>query len=246
MVVGQPDQPPLPGLAPSLTDNFRIDKTPPQITGASFTQGGTALPLPNAGSPNITNVSSLSTLSLNVVDVVNPPSGAFGTPSIVLFDALDPSTASNVSNYSLINLTTNTDESQFIASATFVPTTAPLSSGDYTAYTGVINLTFTPGLPVGHLRVRRPHPRAPVPGPGRRRGQLPRRHVGHRRERSARLHRSTSPSRPRRRTSPAWRWRATTPPAARRRSAAPSRTTSFRRPPARTPATTSRPRPPRS
>ena len=49
---------------------------------------------------------------------------------------MDPTTASNISNYSLINLTTNTDESQFIPTAAFVATTAPLSSGDYTAYKG--------------------------------------------------------------------------------------------------------------
>jgi hypothetical protein len=155
VVVGQADQPPLPGLSSSLTDDFRIDKTPPQILSASLTQGGATLPLPNpvpgepAGTPHISNLSSLSTLSLNVVDMITPTSGPFATPSIALFDAIDPATASNVSNYALVNTSTNTDESQYIASAAFVSTTVPLSSGDYTEYTGVINLTFSPGLPSG-------------------------------------------------------------------------------------------------
>ena len=47
VVVGQPDSPPLPGLASSKENAFRIDKTAPQITGASFTPGGATLPLPN-------------------------------------------------------------------------------------------------------------------------------------------------------------------------------------------------------
>ncbi len=41
VVVGQADSPPLPGLASSYTDTFRIDLTAPQITGASLVDGGT-------------------------------------------------------------------------------------------------------------------------------------------------------------------------------------------------------------
>src|SRR5262249_70748 len=74
------------------------------------------------------------------------------TPSTILLDAIDPATASNVSNYSLVNTSTNTDESQHIINATFVPTTVPLSSGNYTAYTGVINLTFNTALPAGNYQ----------------------------------------------------------------------------------------------
>ncbi len=78
VVVGQPDSPPLPGLSgpipgqPTYTDAFRIDKTPPQITGASFTQGGATLPLPGSPQPNITDVPALTTLTLNVIDYSNP------------------------------------------------------------------------------------------------------------------------------------------------------------------------------
>ncbi|MHB1559808.1 MAG: S8 family serine peptidase, partial [Isosphaeraceae bacterium] len=150
VAVGQADLPPLPGYAGSAADAFRIDKTSPEITGASFTQGGAALPLPNGPQPNITNVSSLSTLSLNVVDPVNPQAAPFGTPQAVQFSALDPSTASNVSNYSLVNVTTNTDESQYVATAAFVPTSPTVNAAGYvTAFNGYINLTFTAGLPTG-------------------------------------------------------------------------------------------------
>ena len=62
VVVGQADQPPLPGLSSSYTDAFRIDQTAPQITGASFVEGGATLPLPNSPQPNITPVPSLTTL----------------------------------------------------------------------------------------------------------------------------------------------------------------------------------------
>src|SRR5262249_39395257 len=37
VVVGQADKPPLPGFSSSFTAAFRIDKTPPQITGDSLT-----------------------------------------------------------------------------------------------------------------------------------------------------------------------------------------------------------------
>ncbi len=48
-MVGQPDSPPLPGYSSGYLDNFRIDKTAPQITGASFTSGGPYdLPLPRS------------------------------------------------------------------------------------------------------------------------------------------------------------------------------------------------------
>ena len=87
-----------------------------------------------------------------MVDPVNRRRPRFDTPTAVQFDALDPSTASNVSNYSLVNTTTNTDESQYIATANFVPhgTLRLDATGTYiTAYNGVINLTFNAGLPSG-------------------------------------------------------------------------------------------------
>lgn len=150
VVVGQPDLPPLPGLASSANDAFRIDKTAPEITAASFTQGGTSLPLPNGAPPNTTNIASLSSVYLTVVDPVNPQDAPLGTPSSVQFPALNPATAENVSNYSLVNVTTNTDESQYIATATFVVESPTINAAGYiTSFNGYIALTFTPGLPTG-------------------------------------------------------------------------------------------------
>ena len=75
------------------------------------------------------------------------------TPSTVIFDALNPATAQNISNYSLINTSENDeDESQYIATATFVATSPTLNAGtnNYVLdYNGYINLTFLPGLPAG-------------------------------------------------------------------------------------------------
>ncbi len=138
VAVGQVDTPPLPGLASSLEDAFRIDKSA-QITGASFTPGGPVLPLPNSPAPNITNVPSLTTLTLNVVDPVTQFSGVFVTPLSILFSALNPASAANISNYSLVNVTLNdANESQFISSATFTallprPTRQTISSSITTA-----------------------------------------------------------------------------------------------------------------
>src|SRR5205814_707105 len=106
VVVGQPDQPPLPGYSSTSFDAFRIDKNPPQITSASATPGG--LPLISGQ----INLSSLTTLTLNVADWSNPSSGPLGTPAVVRFPAIDPATAANTSNFQLWNTTTNADESQ--------------------------------------------------------------------------------------------------------------------------------------
>jgi large repetitive protein len=152
VVVGQPDSPPLPGYSSGYNDNFRIDKTPPQITGASFTPGGATLPLPNDPQPNITDIAALTTLTLNVVDQSNQAIPALTTPALVVFPALNPATAANISNYSLINTSAgNANESQYIATATFV-TGLPVLDPTNTYivdYTGQINLTFAPGLPAG-------------------------------------------------------------------------------------------------
>ncbi len=143
----------LPGLSSSYTDAFRIDLTAPEITSASFVQGGAALPLPNGPSPNITPIPTLSTLTLNVVDPVTQALPTLVTPSTVIFDALNPTTAQNISNYSLINTSNNDqDESKYIATATFVATSPTLNTGSnnyVVAYNGYINLTFLPGLPAG-------------------------------------------------------------------------------------------------
>jgi hypothetical protein len=152
VVVGQADKPPLPGFSSAKPDGFRIDLTSPQITSASFVPGGPSLPLPNGGLPNITQVSGLTSLSLYAVDNVNPIKAPFGTPAQVVFDALNPVTAANISNYSLVNLSLNDkDESQFIATATFVPENPVLdATGTYVvAYNGRIDVTFATGLPAG-------------------------------------------------------------------------------------------------
>ena len=89
--MGQPSSA-LPGLSSGYLDNFRIDKTPPEITGASFTSGGATLPLPNGPQPNYTAISGLTSLYLNVVDPVNPAAHQpqFNTPSLLNFSALNP------------------------------------------------------------------------------------------------------------------------------------------------------------
>ncbi len=149
VVVGQSDAPPLPGYSSAASDDFRIDKTPPEILSATVPVLGT-LPNPNAPGATITPLSSLSSMSLSVVDPVNPTTAPFGTPSAVQFDALDPSTASNVSNYSLVNLSTNTDESQYIGTAAFVAGNPVVNAAGYiVSFTGTINLTFLSGLPSG-------------------------------------------------------------------------------------------------
>lgn len=116
VVLGQPDSPPLPGLSSSYSSAFRIDRTGPSVIAVSLTPGSNPIPL--AGS----NLANLSTLSLHVLDSVVPGSGPLATPQQILANAIDPASANNINNYSLINLDTGFDASAFIASANFVAT----------------------------------------------------------------------------------------------------------------------------
>ena len=56
----------------------------------------------HAAPPSPANLSSLQSLTFNVQDPVNQPYAYLATPSQVLFPAIDPATAANISNYSLV------------------------------------------------------------------------------------------------------------------------------------------------
>ena len=167
VVIGQPDQPPLPGFASQQLRAFRIDKTAPAITGASLTLGGAALPNPGQpGSP--TPVSQLETLSLYAVDFSVPSSSYLATPAQFRFSAIDPASAANVSNYSLIlNPGPNqVDLSSFITSARFVELD-PIFDASNTvivAFQGRIDLTFSSGLPAGTYVFTAHTSEGPYPG----------------------------------------------------------------------------------
>ena len=165
VVVGQPDAPPLAGLSSSFDSAVRIDLTSPEITGATLTNvpviNGAGV-LPAAG----TNLQTLTTISLDVIDPNNPQSGPLAVPPSILFPALDPNTADNIGNYSLFLVDANgnpiQDESSFITSATFVATGINPVTGkpDFATLppsrllpsdpnSGRVDLTFAPGLPKG-------------------------------------------------------------------------------------------------
>jgi large repetitive protein len=140
--VGAPDAPPLPGLSTVKDQSFRVDTSIPTVLSASIPSGAV--------------LSSLTSISLNVTDPVLPSTpGPLAVPAQLSIPALDPQTANNISNYSLINLGPDRvlgggddrDLSNFITSANFVSTTVRVNSSD--PYTGRIDLTFAPGLPAG-------------------------------------------------------------------------------------------------
>jgi hypothetical protein len=161
LVIGAPDIPPQAGLSSAFDHAFRVDNFSPQIgvpsstpgvplNAVTLTPGGTPLPLTG------TNLASLSTLSLNVIDPMSPATGPLATPPQVLYPALDPATADNRGNYTLINTTTGVDESAFLTAAIFTPTDATFGAGTTPSrtatsdpFTGRIDLTFKPGLPAG-------------------------------------------------------------------------------------------------
>ncbi len=158
IVVGQPDSPPLPGLSSVVDQSFRIDTTSPLVITTSPTQ--------------LARISNLSAgVDLNVADPVLP--SALGDPLAVptqfQITALDPSTATNISNYSLYNLgsdnqlggtgtAADTDYSNFITGATYTDTSNRQQTSDW--YSGKIHLSFATGLPAGRymLVARYPQP----------------------------------------------------------------------------------------
>jgi hypothetical protein len=156
VVVGQPDQPPLPGLSTRFDQSLRIDTTTARVTTTVA---------------QLARLSTLTSLSLDVIDPIVPtsPFNALVVPTQLSLPALDPTSATNISNYSLVNLgadnapggtgaNADTDLSNFIIGATFVSTTARIQPGD--PYTGRIDLSFATGLPSGRyvLTARRPQP----------------------------------------------------------------------------------------
>ena len=156
VVLGEADSPPLPGYSSAKQSAFRIDVTPPSVTGISQVNG---TPTSSPTTPP-TNLSTLSSLTFNVQDPVNQPYAYLATPSQILFPAIDPATAANISNYSLVLINSNgtqTDVSQYLTTATFTataPTTFTNSTGTYiTDYNGTIALTFAPGLPAGSYKL---------------------------------------------------------------------------------------------
>ena len=148
LVVGQPDQPPFAGYSSSQDLAFRVDGTLPYI-------GSVAGGPPTASIPANANINSLTSLTLNVIDPVNPQTlgSPFAVDTKIAVPALDPTIAANIQNYRLLRVTgpnTVQDLSSFIASATFVSTSARVQTSD--PYTGQLNLTFGPGLPAGSYR----------------------------------------------------------------------------------------------
>lgn len=156
IIVGDSDQPPLPGLSTRIDQSFRIDTTKPQVKSSIVSNS---------------QLSSLTSLSLDIVDPVEPTSPF--DPLVVstqrAFPALDPTTANNISNYSLVNLgsdglvggvgsAADVDFSSYIIGANFVSTSNRLVPSD--PYTGRVDLTFATGLPRGKYMViaRRPQP----------------------------------------------------------------------------------------
>lgn len=148
VVVGASDQPPLPGLSATLDSTFRIDTNDPIIT-----------PDVNSIQQNA-KISGLATVTLDAVDGVVPTDlgNPLSIPTSFVVPALDPQTATNISNYRLVNLgsdnalggtgaAADTDYSSYITSAVYTSTTRRTTTAD--PYTGTITLSFAPGVPAG-------------------------------------------------------------------------------------------------
>ncbi len=149
VVVGAPDQPPLPGLSTVFDQSFRIDTTSPTLTTD-----------PTSVQQNAYLSSLTNGITLNAIDPINPTDlgNPLSVPLQYQISALDPSTATNISNYQLINVqndsnynpanaSTYIDESSYIASVTYTDTTN--RSQTNSPLTGKVHVSFNPGLPNG-------------------------------------------------------------------------------------------------
>jgi large repetitive protein len=153
VAVGASDQPPLPGFSSTLDTSFRVDTTDPVVVATSIQPGST--------------VGSLRGITLAIGDPVQPSD--VGNPLAVPIQfnvpALNPATATNINNYSLVRVgapgttgSTTQDFSSSILTATYTDTTGRKQTGD--AFTGHVDLTFAPNLPAGRyvLTARSPQP----------------------------------------------------------------------------------------
>lgn len=148
IVVGQPDSPPLPGFSALLDQSFRIDTTNPLLTPINISQ--------NALINNLNDG-----IQISVTDPVRPDQlpNSLAVPLNFQVPALDPATATNISNYRLVNLgpdnifgtADDVDFSNFITSAQYFDTTNRANPAS--PFTGRIELDFAAGLPAGRYRL---------------------------------------------------------------------------------------------
>ena len=143
VAVGATDQAPA-GLSSAFNTTFQVDRTLPYVG----TLNGTS---PTSVLEN-SSINNLTTLSILVVDPVNPSSrtSPFGVNPQSKVLALDPSSVGNISNYSLFLITPTgqiINESGFIKTANLVSTSVRVLATD--PFTGRIDLTLAPGLPTG-------------------------------------------------------------------------------------------------
>ena len=163
VVVGAADLPPLPGLSTVLDSAFRIDVNSPILTTD-----------PNSVQ-QFDRISALTTVVIDATDPVIPSNlgNPLSIPTQFKVPALDPSTASNISNYRLINLGADnlpggvgaagdTDYSQFITSAVYVNVGSRATTAD--PYRGAVTLGFAPGLPNGRYNLIAIRAKANAPG----------------------------------------------------------------------------------
>ena len=134
-----------PGPATTFNQTFQVDDTRPYIG----TLNGTS----PTSVPEGASVNNLSTLSINIIDPVNPQSrtSPFAvnpqTPAL----AVNVATITNLANFDLYRVFGPgqlMNMSSFIAGATFVSTSARVLPTD--PYTGQIVLSFAAGLPQGN------------------------------------------------------------------------------------------------
>jgi hypothetical protein len=165
IVVGQPDRPPQPGLSAQLDTSFRVDTTNPILRISNVT------PNPATGVPPIPTLSTLDGgIRIVVEDPVLPDQlpNALAVPLQFLVPALDPATATNISNYRLLRIDPVTgavleDRSSFITGAVYTDNTDPRQT-PADPFTGRIDLSFAPGLPAGRYRLVALRPSGTAPG----------------------------------------------------------------------------------
>ena len=143
IAVGQPVQgsPVLSGKATQQELSFRIDLTNPSVQSSTIANSNNGF------------VSALTSITLNIVDPVLPASGIFAVPTGFNIPTLQVDTATNISNYSLIDVgadgilgtSDDIDASGFIASIVYTNTSNRQTTAD--PYTATVSITFTPGVP---------------------------------------------------------------------------------------------------
>ncbi len=143
VAVGQPTDNVLPGLSTKFDQSFRVDTTHPYVNVSNIQDNSFVAALPQ--------------ITLDVIDPIRPvdTNSPFAVPILFDVSALNVNSATNISNYSFINVgadgiygtSDDRDSSAYITGVTYTNTTNRVTTAD--PYSAQVAIKFSSAVPAG-------------------------------------------------------------------------------------------------